>query len=277
MLARPWSAVVRVPTVDGLAWFKENPTPTRFEPALTVALARRRPDCVPQVIAAEDVRLLTRDGGARLRDAYAGSGPAPNWEEVVALHAETQLDFMADVDEALALGTPDRRPDAVSVLAAELPGWRGVADLLAQTVELVGDDVPLTVVHEELTDRNVVADGGRIRLIDWAEASVAHPFVGALMPLRIQNGRGGFEAGSVEIERLRDAYLEPFTRFAPAAELRRVFASVYQLTPAVRALGWHAILSPLDPAVAAEVGDVIGAWLEIFHGIHDETIRLGDA
>jgi len=277
MLARPWSAVVRVPTVDGLAWFKENPTPTRFEPALTVALARRRPDCVPEVIAAEGARLLTRGGGDRLRDVYSGTGPAPDWEEVVALHAETQIDFMIDVDEALALGTPDRRPDALAALAAELPGWRGVTELLVRIAERVDNVIPLTVVHEEMTDRNVIARGERVRLIDWAEASVTHPFVGALMPLRVQNGRGGFEPGSPEVERLRDVYLEPFTRFAAPDELRRTFESVYLLTPAVRALGWHAILSPIDPAAAAEVGDVIGAWLEVFHAIHDGTISLGDA
>jgi hypothetical protein len=101
--------------------------------------------------------------------------------------------------------------------------------------------------------------------------------VGALMLLRVQNGRVRLEPGSPEVERHRDTYLEPFTRFAPAGELRRSFECAYLLTTVVRALGWHEVLSPLDASVTAPLGDLIGAWHDVCCGIVDGTTRLGDA
>ena len=45
---RPWSAIARVPTADGLLWFKESPPADAFAPALTALLAGRRPDALPE-------------------------------------------------------------------------------------------------------------------------------------------------------------------------------------------------------------------------------------
>ena len=45
---------------------------------------------------------------------------------------------------------------------------------------------------------------------------------------RVQ-GPPWLEPGGVEVHALRDAYLEPWTRFAPLGELRRIFAAAYQL------------------------------------------------
>lgn len=247
-----------------------------FEPALTALLARRRPDRLPEVIAAEGVRLLTRDAGRRLRNVYAQDAPAPDWEEILAQYAELQIELTAEVDEALALGTPDRRPARLPALAAERLEWVDVDEALERAADELGATVPLTVVHEEATVGNVFVRNGHVRFIDWAEASVSHPFVGALMLLRVENGRTPLEPGSREVERRRDVYLEPFTRFAPAAELRQSFAHAYLLTPVVRALGWHTVLSPLDRPFPG-LGDLVGAWHEVLCGIADGTIALGDA
>jgi hypothetical protein len=106
---------------------------------------------------------------------------------------------------------------------------------------------------------------------------VTHPFLGPLLPLRFATERSGFEPGSREAERLRDAYLEPFTRFAPARELREVFAHAYLLAPIGRAHVWRRILGPLADDVSAAYDDPISAWVEILHGIADGTIELGGA
>jgi hypothetical protein len=113
--------------------------------------------------------------------------------------------------------------------------------------------------------------------IDWAEASVTHPFLGPLLPLRSATERRGYEPGSLEVERLRDAYLEPFSRFAPAAELRRAFAHAYQLAPIGRAQVWHRILGPLAPEVSAAYHDPLSAWLDILRGIAGGELLLGAA
>jgi hypothetical protein len=265
VLARAWSAVARVPTADGIAWFKEDPPTLAFEPALTELLARRRPDRLPETIAIEGPRLLTRDAGSRLRAHLDDRGTAPSWPELLALQAELQIEFADDAAAALDLGTPDARPQVLPRLATELPGGSRRLDGVLRALDGLGDAIPASVVHTEAHDGNLFIHDGHVRLLDWAEAVVSHPFVGIVLPLRFAVERSGMPA-----ERLRDAYLEPFTRFAPMTELRDAFAHGYLLGAFVRALTWH-WLGADDP------DDPVGAWLEIFDGVGDGIITLGEA
>ena len=100
-------------------------------------------------------------------------------------------------------------------------------------------------------------------------AVVSHPFaVGTVLPLRFAVERTGSSP-----ERLRDAYLEPFTSLAPLTELQESFSHGYLLGALVRALAWAALDVPRE--VSAELGDPVPAWLEIFDGIAAGIITLG--
>lgn len=266
MLARAWSAVARVQTAAGEVWFKEAPPPLAFEPELTALLARRQPEALPQVIVADGARLLTRDAGRRLRTQLDEGLPAPSWDELLARYAELQLALAGAADAALTLGTLDARPERLLEAAAEV----GRTAAVQVAVDGLGDAIPLTVVHTEAHDGNLFIRDGHVRLLDWAEAVVSHPFVGMVLPLRFAAERTG-EAP----ERLRDAYLEPFTGFAPLPDLRRAFVHGYLLGTLVRALTWQALEAP--PEVTAELGDPVASWLEIFDGVAEGTIRLGEA
>lgn len=271
MLARLWSAVARVPTTDGEAWFKEDPPPLAFEPALTAALAQRRPGILPEVIAFEGPRLLTRDAGSRLRTRLDSGGRAPAWEELLIGHGELQLDLAPAACEALALGVLDARPERLEELSAGLPGHDRRREAIRRAVEGLGSAVPISVVHTEAHDGNLfIAANDHVRLLDWAEAVVSHPFVGMVLPLRFAAERAGSSP-----ERLRDAYLKPFTGLAPLPELQESFSHGYTLGALVRALTWAALDAP--PEASAELGEPVAAWLEIFDGIAARTITLGEA
>jgi len=274
---RPWAAIARVPTTEGLLWFKENPDGNAFEPALTALLAQVRPDALPEVVAQEGRLLLTRDAGLRLGALLDAGAPAPSWKDVLGLYGELHVDFMPLAEEALALGAPDERPDRLPRLYQELAGRDAWYDRVAEAAASLGESVPVSVVHQEAHDGNVFVRDGHAVFIDWAEASVTHPFLGPLLPLRFATERAGYEPGSREAERLRDAYLEPFTRFAPAVKLREVFAHAYLLAPIGRAHVWRRILGPLADDVSAAYDDPISAWIEILHGIADGSILLGAA
>jgi len=274
---RPWSAVVRVPTADGVAWFKESPPAHAFEPALTALLAGRRPDALPEVVAADGSRLLTRDVGPRLRELLDAGAAQPRWEDTLAQWADEQIEFAALVDDALAVGTPDEPPARLPALYEELAGRDGLYDVVVHAAAALDDGVPLTVAHQEAHDGNVFVRDGRPVLIDWAESSVTHPFVGPLLALRSATERYGYEPGSSGVERLRDAYLEPFTRFAPPATLRDSFAHAYLLAPIGRAQVWHRTLADLERDVSAQYDEPVLAWLEIQRGIADGSIALGGA
>jgi len=274
---RPWSAVARVPTAAGLVWFKESPPAHAFEPALTALLARRSPDAMPEVIAAEGPRLLTRDVGPRLREVLDAGAVEPRWEDILALWAEEQIGFAALVEEALAVGTPDERPARLPTLYEELAGRDDLYETVARAAAALDDRIPATVAHQEAHDGNVFVRGGKPVLIDWAESSVTHPFVGPLLALRSATERYGHEPGSREVARLRDAYLEPFTRYAPLGELREAFAHAYLLAPIGRAQVWYRTLADLERDVSSAYDEPVAAWLEIQHGIADGSIRLGGA
>ena len=275
MLARPWSAIVRVPTADGQVWFKENDLTTSFEPALTERLIRIRPDCLPELIAWEGPRVLTHHVGRRLRAVLDAGEKQPSWETILPLYAELQIEFMEVAEGALALGTPDDRPELLSDRYAALGGER--TEAVRYAAERLAGSIPLTVAHMEAHDGNIFVREGQPVFIDWAEAVVTHPFVGPLLALRSATDRAGYEPGSPEVERLRDLYLEPFARFAPSAELRRLFANGYLLFPISRADSWRRTLERHPPALLEEYGDPVAAWLEILGELVDGTTTLGGA
>ena len=273
MLARPWSAIVRVPTAGGHVWFKENGPASAYEPTLTELLVRKRPEQLPEIISWERSRILTKDAGPRLRNVLDAGGTSPSWEEILPLYAELQIEFMDDADQALALGTPDDRPQLLPERYEALGGDR--LDAVRAAADRLSGSLPLTVAHMEAHDGNIFVRDGRPVFIDWAEAVVTHPLVGPLLMLRSATERYGYEPGSGDVERLRDLYLEPFTAFAPVVQLRDLFADGYLLFPVSRADSWRRTLA--DAPEPEEFGDRVNAWLEILAEIADGTTTLGGA
>jgi hypothetical protein len=199
--------------------------------------------------------LLTRDAGPALRQVLEDGDPAPDWPEIVRLYAELQIELVDEVETLLELGVPDSRPAT-----------------LGQTVE---GPVPPTLIHEEVHDGNVHLRDGRPVFIDWAEASVSHPFSGMTNTLRIVGYRAGWEPGGIETMHLRDAYLEPWTRYGTLDELRAVFASAYAFGALVRAKTWERIVLPLIPEAREDYEHNIKAWREIHADAVREPDRLG--
>jgi hypothetical protein len=179
------------------------------------------------------------------------------------------------VDQSLALGTPDDRPELLPERYALLGGDR--SEPVRAAVERLAGSLPPTVVHMEAHDGNIFVRGEQPVFIDWAEAVVTHPFVGPLLALRSATERAGYEPGSQEVERLRDLYLEPFTKFAPLAELRELFGDGYLLFPISRADVWRRTLLGQPAGALEQLGDPINGWLDILGELVDGTTRLGGA
>jgi Phosphotransferase enzyme family len=280
---RPWSALARVPTSDGDVFFKADPPALAFEPALTLALARRRPDCIPDVVASNLDRswFLMRDAGPQLREVLALSGDPAIWDELLPLYAGLQRDLGESVDELIALGTPDDRPENLRLAFEELlPRWDLEPHLpLAQVIEdyadLLGDAIPISVVHEEFSDNNIHLSAEGPVVIDWGEAVIGHPFSGLVVTMRGQVDRWGYAPGGPELRRLRDLYLEPWTEFAPLAELVELFELAYALGMISRALAWDRILAPLGEEDRADYAHIVPAWLGVFAETVQGTATLG--
>jgi hypothetical protein len=221
---RPWATVLRVPMADGVAWFKACGQVQAFEPRLTAELFARWPDRVPEGLGHDEERawLLLADAGTPI-DLLGN--PPEAWLAALPLYAELQRGEAAHTPEHLAHHVPDPRVAALparyeDLLQHDLPLERdeiarlaGFAGRFAELcAELAAHDVPETIQHDDLHMKNVYADGERLRLLDWGDASISHPFASLVVTFRFLEEVNGLSPADPWFRQLRDAYLEPWGR-----------------------------------------------------------------
>jgi hypothetical protein len=245
---RWWSTVIRVPSADGDLYFKAVARGFEFEPPLTAKLADLAPDRVTEVVDLDVERgwFLMRDAGRRLRELVRRPEDLHHWEKALPRYAELQLAATPHTPELLALGVPDVR---LTVLPGQLQAFladpaNGLDPLMraraaaalprfeAMCEELAAYGVGETIQHDDLHDGQVFLRDGHYLFFDWGDSCVSHPFHSLTVTLRLTAFRVGLEPGSSELQRLRDAYLEPFGAPAAAADL------AYRTGTVARALAW---------------------------------------
>jgi hypothetical protein len=257
---RPWSTVIRVPVGDGeVVWFKHCKTAQAFEPRLTSALYTRWPDRVVRVLAVDRARswLLLADGGT----PFGAFGNSPDaWEVVLPRYAELQIGEVAHACEHLAAAVPDLRLAALpsvyaeTLLREDLPMERDERERLRRfaprfaelCAELAGT-APETVQHDDLHIVNLYADGDDVRILDWGDTSISHPFFSLVVTFRVLEEVVKVPPGDPVYARLRDAYLEPWGGDAGAVE------PALRLGVFANAFTWFRHRDAIDPAARAEL------------------------
>lgn len=253
---RPWATVLRVPTSDGPVWFKAAIPLLGHEVGLVEIISRNRPDVVPGLLASDGERgwLLMADGGERLRELVERERSFDRWLDALPLYSQLELDLAHAADDAVALGTPDRRLDLLAPAYEQLldrasPEFAGTAPRVDELCsQLAALRLPETVQHDDLHDGQVFVRNGGYLFFDWGDACVSHPFFTMSVTLEgnISWGLDDVE-GSVDTTRFRDAYLEPFTTLASRAELEDAFATALRLGWVCRALNVDRFARALDP------------------------------
>lgn len=244
---RPWATVHRVELArGGRAWFKRCAPIQWFEPRLTAALASRWPDRVTEAIAHDAGRgwLLMRDAGASLRDL---DNPPEAWLAILPRYAELQIGEAEHVVEHLEGGVPDARLERLPALfgellrldlpltPAEIVRLRAFEPALARLcAELAAAGLPDTVQHDDLHDVSVYSLDGHLRVLDWGDASIAHPFFSLFVTFQFLG----------EQAQLRDAYLEPWGGSAQ----REAAAIALRLGAFARCHAWARQRESLRPA-----------------------------
>ena len=242
---RPWATVLRVPLANGLAWFKACAAAQAFEPRLTAELSARWPDRVGEVLAADTQRgwLLLADAGTPLR--LLGN-PPDAWLCALPLYAELQHGEAARARDHLAHGVPDLglatwparyaellqhelplTPDEIGRLIAFAPSFERMCQ------ELAGHGLPDTLQHDDLHHNNLFAQGARLRVLDWGDSSISHPFASLVVTFRFLEEINQLPPGNPWFQRLRDAYLEPWGR-----QLIPAFALALRLGTFAHTFGW---------------------------------------
>jgi hypothetical protein len=223
-----------VPTAQGLLYFKEMQPSLAHEARLIEILAERHPQLVTDVVASDAAgRMLMRDAGPQLSAILPHNRDLRYWEQALPLYAQLQVDVAEDAAALLEAGAFDRRSSVLPALYEQLVAERAEGLTTEEHTELLeleprvsgaceglsAHPVPETINNDDLTDGSIHLQDGRYRFLDWGDACVSHPFLTLTVTLRVIELRHELEPGSKHIARLRDAYLEPFTRYAPLSEL----------------------------------------------------------
>jgi hypothetical protein len=240
---RPWGSVGRIATDRGTLWLKASAPATAFEAGIYDVLAEVAPEHVLAPIALDRPhgRLLLPDGGA----------PAPDTPDVLVeamrAYARLQRSAAARVDDLLAAGVPDMRPQVVpqrfdealafvpTQLADRLRPLR--PQIVERCEQLAG---PSSIDHNDLHPGNLFADG---RFYDWGDAVIAHPFACLLVPLD----------GARDPAAAMHAYLDGYADLAPRDDLVATARLAVGLARIARAHTWERALRaapPGDPHVA---------------------------
>jgi Phosphotransferase enzyme family len=251
---RPWATVLRVPLADGVAWFKACAPVQAFEPHLTAELFARWPDRVAEVLGYDDERawLLLADAG---KPVGALGNPPEAWLSALPLYAELQRGEAAHVGDHLAHGVPDLQLATLparyeELLQLDLPleqeevhQFRHFAPRFVKLCEeLAAHEVPETIQHDDLHHENLYVRDSSVRMLDWGDASISHPFASLVVTFRFLEERTGLSPGDQWFARLRDAYLEPWGR-----DLGDAFALGVRVGTFARSIAYIRVRGALTP------------------------------
>lgn len=213
---------MRVPVAGGVTWFKACEQVQAFEPRLTADLYARWPDRVAEVLAFDEGRrwLLLGDAGIPVGEQR---NPPEAWLEALPLYAELQKKERTYAPDHMAHGVPDMRMAALPagydrLLATELPletddieCLRLCAPRFAELCAALAEEgIEESVQHDDLHMANLYSGGGRLRVVDWGDSSIAHPFFSLVVTFRFLEEFNGLAPDDPWFRRLRDAYLEPW-------------------------------------------------------------------
>ena len=251
---RPWATVMRVPVAGGFIWFKACAPVQAFEPRLTAELHARWSDRVTQVLAIDEGRcwLLLGDAGSAVREL---GNPPEAWLEALPLYAELQKGETAYALDHIGHGVPDLRMAALPagyerLLASELP--LAIADVRrlrqyaprfnALCTALGALGIQESVQHDDLHIANLYSDGGNLRVVDWGDSSIAHPFFSVLVTFRFLEEFNHLAPDAPWFRRLRDAYLEPW-----GSGLEETFEIAVRVGWFAHAIAWTRQRAALPP------------------------------
>jgi hypothetical protein len=285
--ARPWSTLIRYQSDAGPLWFKANAIGMAHEAGLYAVLQRHCPGHVLEPVALDVERgwLLLPDGGLTLRDVEGVRTDLAMWERMLLEYAEMQRILEPHVDELFAVGMVDAAPEALTAMRDALlaPGVATMGEpagltpverdelvahapaYAAQCRDLAAFGIPPTLQHDDLHDHNAFVPetpGGPLRVFDWGDAVVGHPFGTLLISLRFVADLARLDYGSRELLRLRDAYLEPWTGDFDRADLLEAARLAVRVGGVTRADCYRRAMLEADPSLPDPFGEGVPTWLK---------------
>ena len=251
------SCLLHVPTSEGKLFFKAAYSKPPGEATLTPFLADRWPQYVvrPLAVDRDGIWLLTRD----MNEGGKVSPDLSLLPQFARMLATMQIESIACADQLKVLGCPVHDlhyllkwmehtddllnflrtgPDHLSEAEVDqmIPALSVFANSCRQLLEF---GIPAALVHNDFRDANLVVQGENLRIFDWSDAVIAHPF---MVLEYINSTRASFHSeqaahtpedpvGAAIVREINAAYLEGFLTFASAEKLDQAWAIARSLFP----------------------------------------------
>ncbi|MEO0376305.1 MAG: phosphotransferase [Cyanobacteria bacterium P01_A01_bin.17] len=279
---RPWSQVYRIRAERGIVYFKICGMGRQHEAKLLQWLQPKYAGIIPEVVAldAEKGWIVMTDGGSPLRElpqskdygdlSSAGLSSQERLHQHTATllsnYAELQQHSLAQTDTLLKMHLPDQRLHLLSALVQNLlltgisENWftQTLANQVIDTlpiIEQICQDLSDTAYsaaleHGDLHTGNILVKAGQLRICDWGDAWLTHPFCSLFPLLQDSFSPAGVLTFEPNTKKLINAYLNAWTPFAPIETLRTQFIKALYIGIVLRALNIaNALVLADEPAI----------------------------
>ncbi len=227
--------------------------------------------------------MILPDGGPTLRSCFQSGAGIELWERILPCFAELQIDLARYAQDLRDLGVIDRRlsilPGLYEKMLQDAPMLRvGKRDGLTEGQfvkikkslpdfhrlcrELQSFGIPETLEHDDFHDGNIFYRGSKAFFFDWGESCLAHPFFSMVVGLNGIAYRFNLDTADPALNRLRDAYLEPWAGSCSRKDLITAFDLAMQVGAVNRALTWHRVVSSLPRKWRVQNADAVPGWLQ---------------
>ena len=279
---RAWglSCTMKISAEKGEVYFKATPPFMAHEGLAMQAVAERCPELLPPPLAIEPERgwLLMQDYGS---DMLHECPDITRWEEALRLFSQAQVEQVERVQQWLSLNIPDRRlgrmvemidPLIASCSQMLTGGANGLSDaelgdlrslsmpLKLMCARLADFGVPHTLVHGDLGGNILIRDGG-YTFFDWTDVCISHPFFEMATISAAYFDESVLRDNPDADNRLRNAYLEPWTALMPMERLTDTFEASRPLGALHQAMTYMWILTNISAAARPELEGGLLHWI----------------
>jgi hypothetical protein len=246
---RTWnlSSLWRLPVHHGAVWLKHVPPFFGHEATIIDRLAG---GSVPALIGSDGPRLLMHEiPGEDMYDAGL-----PILSHGLSILVGIQRDWIARVDELLAMGLPDWRPAELMALIDDVIG-RTSSELSAEDRSTLGGftaglprrfdrlaecGIPDSLVHGDFGPGNLRGDDRSLVLLDWGDCGVGHPLLD--QPAMFDR------APANAVEPLRDQWTSEWEAAVPGSDPRRAALLLAPVAAARQAVIYRKFLDNIEPS-----------------------------
>jgi hypothetical protein len=219
-----------------------------------------------------------------VRDLARGEDGIVHWERLLAQFAQMQIESAGEADRLITLGVPDRRLARIPRLYQEIVADRETLDVggphglseedwaraqalppevEALCAELTDCGLPNGLHHDDFGPGNaLLGPDGNYSFFDWSDCAITMPLCSLFIPLRW--ARYVLNYDDAALERMRDAYLEPWHGVVSSERLECALPRALRLAKLQRALTWRTWVRATGPERAWEYADSAPYFLRMF-------------